>query len=182
MVAVAGVSKKVVSAIANTCAWKRVRKITEALSGPTERVIIGALGAGLMVAGLTAQWHALPRLIVLLVGLALLAFALFHGRSQRTGEVLPPGGGIPLVPPIDYQVNVLRQVIARTSESTPQFDLITLQAVTKNLPRTGTDPIYEPLDPLSCEEGFQVLIDSGELENMNPEQTHSWGPWKIPGS
>jgi 8-oxo-dGTP pyrophosphatase MutT (NUDIX family) len=34
----------------------------------------------------------------------------------------------------------------------------------KNLPRTGTEPLYEPLDALACMQGLGRLVELGELK------------------
>ena len=64
---------------------------------------------------------------------------------------IPPGGGAPAVPPVDYQVAALRQIVAKISETMTEVTFSSLQAMLLNHPRTGTDPVYEPLGPFSCQ-------------------------------
>jgi hypothetical protein len=78
---------------------------------------------------------------------------------------------------VAYQVSALRQVIPRLSETMVEFDLFTLRQVMKNLPRTGTDPIYEPLDATGCSQGLQSLVALGVLTSERPS-----GPWRIVGT
>jgi hypothetical protein len=83
----------------------------------------------------------------------------------------PPGGGIPLHAPVEYQVAALRQVIPRVSEVIPVFSYWEVEETLKNLPRRGTDPAFEPLR--SIDEGLERLVELGELEKVEP------GGWRI---
>ncbi len=113
-------------------------------------------------------------LVVILIG----SFLAYHKERQRRSVNMsdthqPPGGGNTLDAPVKYQVDALRQAIRRISETGPEFDFITLRSVMQNLPRTGTDPIYEPLDAITCQDGLCQLVSDGELEvgsypNGNP--------------
>lgn len=107
------------------------------------------------------------------------SFVAYHRERQRRlslenqpREVPPPGGGVPAVPPIEYQVNALRQVISKLAETLTEFDYTSLDAVLKNHQRTGTDPVYEPLHPPSCQAGLARLVELREIEGA-PWQ------WKI---
>jgi hypothetical protein len=76
--------------------------------------------------------------------------------------------------PVDYQVKALRQVIAKLSETLGEFGYSSLDAVLQNLQRTGTDPVYEPLHAITCQEGLAKLVELGEIEGS------PWS-WRIPG-
>jgi hypothetical protein len=86
---------------------------------------------------------------------------------------IPPGGGAPAIPPVEYQVTALRQIVAKIAETTPEVTFSSLRAVLLNHPRTGTDPVYEPLGPFSCQAGLERLAKLGELEKVA-----DWR-WKI---
>lgn len=75
------------------------------------------------------------------------------------------GGAIPLLPPVDYQVDQLRQAIAQISDSRDDFDHQVLGSVLTNTAATreGRNPIYEPMHELACEEGLKRLVESGEI-------------------
>jgi hypothetical protein len=88
----------------------------------------------------------------------------------------PPGGGQPLHPPLDYQVNALRQVIVRLGVTTDRFGLNGVYNVLQKLQRHGTDPLYEPLSASACREGLARLVELGELEVIGKTEVgpHSW--------
>jgi len=47
-----------------------------------------------------------------------------------------------------------------------EFTFPSLRAVLLNYPRTGTDPVYDPLGPSSCTEGLARLTGLGEIEQL----------------
>jgi hypothetical protein len=57
-----------------------------------------------------------------------------HVSGERTVvvEVAPPGGGIPHIAPVGYQLYALRQVIHKLSETMTSFDYGNLEAVLLN--------------------------------------------------
>ena len=148
----------------------------------TVRRWLDLIGAVLTVASIVAfaatsryilAWVAIGLLLTLVVSLALTA------REEHTARVKaesrthpPPGGGVPLVAPVDYQVAALRQVIARISETTTGFSRSTVDGVLQNLPRSHTDPIYEPLMAGTCQQGLAWLAEHGELVDLG-------GSWII---
>ena len=69
----------------------------------------------------------------------------------------------PSIHTVEYQVAALRQVIAAASNHYPHFVGTRLGEVMKNVPRTGTNPIYEPLHIAACDKGLQVLMEDGTL-------------------
>jgi hypothetical protein len=80
---------------------------------------------------------------------------------------IPPGGGAPAVPPVEYQVAALRQIIAKISETMTEVTFSSLSAMLLNQQRTGTDPVYEPLGPFSCQAGLNRLTELGELKKVD---------------
>jgi hypothetical protein len=129
--------------------------------------------------------HAVPWLIGLLVVLLVLSFAAFH--RERTAritaqsvpalpEVPPPGGGIPFDAPVEYQVNALRQIlpVIRQHEF-PTFGAMELDSLFANMRRTGTNPIYEPLQGVLVLGGLAHLVEIGELR-----QVGSGYQWRFP--
>ncbi len=117
-------------------------------------------------------WLAIAGLLLLAASLAWTAHDE-HRKRIAADEAThrPPGGGIPLLSPVEYQVNALRHVIPRLSEVMDRFGYMELDAVMKNLPRRGVDPVYEPLR--TWEEGLARLVELGELERVNQ------GSWRI---
>jgi hypothetical protein len=95
------------------------------------------------------------------------------GWTPLAGQARP-GGGTPHVPPVGYQVTALRQIIAKISETMTEFTFPSLRAVLLNYPRTGTDPVYDPLGPSSCTEGLARLTGLGEIEQLGED--HHDGP------
>jgi hypothetical protein len=83
-------------------------------------------------------------------------------------EVAPPGGAPPHAATTDYQINALRQIIAKMSETMTEFRFQNLQAMLQNYQRTGTDPVYEPLTPFTCEDGLTRLAELDEIEKVGP--------------
>jgi hypothetical protein len=140
------------------------------------RSIAATLGIGLMLAAVawlgeatTPSWplRLFPALALFAVGVVIVVWA-WRGRPAH----VPPGGGLPMVAPVEYQVRALRQVIARIAETTDGFGRAVLDDVLRNLPRTGTDPIYEPLMAGTCQEGMAWLVEHGELADLG-------GSWII---
>jgi hypothetical protein len=147
------------------------------------RQCFGVVGALMTLVGVITLFghHRLTWLVI--TGLAVLAavFALIaydeHRRRLNAETRLhqPPGGGLPLLAPVEYQVTALRQVIARVTETRDEIDLGTIAEVLKNLPRTGTDTIYEPLGWGGCGPGLAHLVELGELEPIGPgDHAHAW--------
>jgi hypothetical protein len=149
----------------------------------TRRNIAAALGVGLMVGaigacvGLLSTAHSwvlrlTPPVVMLVAG----AFIVAWAWRRRPAAHQPPGGGQPLRPPLDYQVNALRQVIVRLGVTTDRFGLNGVYNVLQKLQRHGTDPLYEPLSPSVCREGLARLVELGELEVIGKTEVgpHSW--------
>jgi hypothetical protein len=119
-------------------------------------------------------WLVITGLAVLLAVFALIAYDEHRRRVQvEARSHQPPGDGLPLVPPVDYQVTALRQLVARVGETQQNFDLGMVGEVLKNLPRTNTDPIYEPMGFWSCASGLKRLVELGELEPLG-DPPHAW--------
>jgi hypothetical protein len=144
-------------------------------------VVVGlALGGVSLVATIRQLHRDLLCAVVAVLTVALAgSFVAYNRERQRRlslekqpREVAPPGGGVPAVPPIEYQVNALRQVIGKLAETLTEFDYTSLDAVLKNYQRTGTDPVYEPLRPFSCQAGLAQLVELREIEGS------PWR-WKI---
>ncbi len=121
-------------------------------------------------------WIVIVALEIALMG----SFVAYRNLRLRTTSLaappvphIPPGGGAPAVPPVDYQVAALRQIVAKMSETMIEVTFSSLQAMLLNHPRTGTDPVYEPLGPFSCQTGLDRLMELGELEKVD-----EWR-WKI---
>lgn len=85
-------------------------------------------------------------------------------QAQQAGT----GGATPLLPPLDYQTDQLRQAVTLIGRSMSEFDFQVLQSVLTNSASTRErrDPIYEPLHPFSCDDGLQTLVDAGEIESL----------------
>jgi outer membrane murein-binding lipoprotein Lpp len=89
-----------------------------------------------------------------------------ESQPART-EVAPPGGATPFVPTVDYQVNALRQVIAKLGQmGHTVFDFPGIESVLTNYQRSDTDPVFEPLSAFSCAEGIGKLLELGEIEAL----------------
>jgi hypothetical protein len=149
--------------------------------GGTVRRWVSLVGLGLTLAGIAAlvaeagrqwAWLAIGGLVLLVVSLGWTARDE-HRRRVAAEEAThqPPGGGLPMYAPAAYQVTALHQVVPRISEAMTEFGLLELQETMKNLPRRGTDPLYEPLSGLSCDEGLAALVEEGMLEAIG---THAW--------
>jgi hypothetical protein len=115
-------------------------------------------------------WVMIAALEIALMG----SFVAYRNLRSRTALLaatsaahLPPGGGAPAIPPVDYQVAALRQIVAKISETMTEVGFSTLQAVLLNHPRSGTDPVYEPLSPFSCRDGLDRLTELGELKQVD---------------
>jgi hypothetical protein len=90
------------------------------------------------------------------------------GTPRR--EVQPPGGGLPFAPPVEYQVNALRQLITKFEEmGLEYFNYKFIDSMIKNYQREGTDPVYEPLHPASLDEGIRRLVELNEIEALDQE-------------
>ena len=118
-------------------------------------------------------------IVALEIGL-MASFVAYRKLKLRTTSLAatavphtPSWGGAPAVPPVDYQVAALRQIVAKISETMPEVTFSNLRAVLLNQPRMGTDPVYEPLGPFSCRAGLERLTELGELEKVD-----EWR-WKI---
>ncbi len=74
----------------------------------------------------------------------------------------------PMMPPVPYQVQQLRQVIRKVSETTDQIDGSVLRSLLANMARTDVDPAYEPLHAVSVQEGLAKLAEQGVLEHTGP--------------
>ena len=74
-------------------------------------------------------------------------------------------------PPLDYQLTALRQVILRAGQTATRLDTVTLADMLNKLPRTDTDPTYEPLTVPACRQGLEELVAHGELEVLSG---YSW--------
>jgi hypothetical protein len=112
-------------------------------------------------------WLAIAALALLALSFALTAREEHNRRvAGEAHPHQPPGGGDPIISPVDYQVAALRQVLARISETTLSLDWRTLDGVLQNLPRSGADPLYEPLRVSRCAEGIAQLVALGELVEL----------------
>lgn len=111
---------------------------------------------------------ALIPLLLFAAGLLLLVVPVKRPAHQ------PPGGGIPLAAPLDYELDALRQVVAALRKTnTREFDFMTLREVLRKLPRKRINPLYEPLDYVMVS-ALNEMVRSGELERT------AKGKWKIP--
>jgi hypothetical protein len=146
------------------------------LGGVAQRWL-ALVGAASTVAGIVAlaleagrnwAWLAIGGLLLLVVSTGWTARDEHRRRvAAEAATHQPPGGGIPMRPSVEYQVVALRQVIKRLSEVMNEFGYFELSETLKNLPRRGTDPVYEPLSGLSCGEGLAALVEAGELEALH---------------
>jgi len=75
--------------------------------------------------------------------------------------------GKPFEAPVRYQVRQLRQAVAKVAEVTDEIDFRILEAALSKHPRTGVDPMYEPLHPYLLDEGLAQLVIDGTLEPVN---------------
>jgi hypothetical protein len=133
---------------------------------------LAGIGTLVSKAGRDWAWLVLVGLALLVVSLGWTArdeHKLRVGAEEATHQ--PPGGGVPMYAPVEYQVSALRQVIKRLSEGMDEFGFFELTETLKNLPRRGADPVYEPLSGLSCDEGLARLVELGELESLG---SNSW--------
>jgi len=143
-------------------------------------------GAALVVLSLYALVHQSRRHLGWLVAAAcvlllIASFVAYHKeRGRRLGATsaphTPPGGGVPLYPPVEYQVEALRQCVRAFRDAGPnfaEFGRSELHSMFQNLPRTGTNPVYEPMHGVSTTEGLARLVELGELVVVKP------GTWKI---
>jgi hypothetical protein len=112
-------------------------------------VVVGLVLGGVALVQTIKQLHRyLAWVLVAALGVALVdSFLAYHRERQRriaaqtspqVREVPPPGGGIPYVAPVDYQVRALRQIIAKLSDIVTDFDYTGLDAILKNYQRSGT--------------------------------------------
>jgi hypothetical protein len=123
-------------------------------------------------AGRNWAWLAIAGLLLLVLSVGWTARDEHQRRVVAEGaKHQPPGGGIPLHAPTEYQVNALRQVLPRLAEAMDTFGFWELNETLKNLPRSNVDPVYEPLS--YCDEGLARLVELGELEAPQP------GSWRI---
>ena len=98
--------------------------------------------------------------------------------ENRAHEVMPPGHPVAWMAPLEYQEDAVRQCVAKMRESnTPQFALTDLDVMLAKLQRQRTDPVYEPLSGLSCEDGLAKLVERGELRSLREDPRY--GPWEI---
>ncbi len=148
--------------------------------------LVGALATAVSVVGFAVSewrwwaWIAIGGLALLVISLAwtlrdTLGALKRAETSLATTPHRPPGGGTPLVPPVEYQVDALRHAVASISKSQLTFDIRELSEVMKNLPRTGTNPVYEPLGTVMCTGGIAMLVGLGELRSLRS----LGGPWEI---
>ncbi len=68
---------------------------------------------------------------------------------------------------------MLRQVLKEIAATGSEVDYSTLDSVLRNMSRSGTNPIYEPLHPFTCQEGLAHLVKRGDLV-----PTGNWR-WRI---
>lgn len=143
-------------------------------------VVVGVFLGGEGLALFIVQLHRfIPWVITAALAVALTGSLLAYHRlriaalTATAARHTPPGGGTPHQPPLDYQVTALRQVIPKISETMTDVTFLSLQAILLNHPRAGTDPIYEPLHPISCQAGLARLTELGELQQLD-----NWH-WKI---
>ena len=118
-------------------------------------------------------WILVAALAIALTGSLLAYHRLRLVELSETARHTPPGGGVPHIPPVDYQVTALRQIIAKINETMTEVTYSSLQAMLLNHPRIGTDPVYEPLHPFSCEAGLSRLTEQRQIEKLG-----HWR-WKI---
>jgi len=138
-------------------------------------VLLTLAGIGALVSEAGRQWAWLA-----IGGLALLVVSLgWTARDEHQHRVAaedlphrPPGDGIPLYAPVDYQVNALRQVLPRVAETISPFGYWEVEETLKNMPRRGVDPVYEPLR--TVDEGLKRMVELGELETVG-----KGGRWRF---
>jgi len=147
------------------------------LGGAVQRwIALVSLGATILGVVTFAVTEHLPWAWLAIGSLALLVLSAgWTVRDEHQRRIAaedaphqPPGDGIPLHAPVDYQVAALRQAIPRLAETMEDFGEWELEEVLKNLPRRHVDPIYEPLR--SCGEGLARLAELGEIEAAE----HGW--------
>jgi hypothetical protein len=148
------------------------------LGGVAQRwlALVGAVSTLAGIVALAAEaghnwaWLAIGGLLLLVLSVGWTARDE-HALRLRAEKVThqPPGGGIPLHAPTEYQVDALRQVVPRLAEAMDTFGFWELNETLKNLPRRNVDPVYEPLS--YCDEGLARLVELGELESLG---SNSW--------
>jgi hypothetical protein len=152
------------------------------LLGGTVRRWIALVSFAATVAGIVgfAATEHLKWAWFAIVGLALLvasfAWTAYDERQKRLVAEdrphIPPGDGVPLYSPVEYQVKALRQAIPKLAEAgLTTFGEWEVEETLKNLPRRGVDPVYEPLR--SVDAGLARLAELGELEKTQN------GAWRI---
>jgi len=144
------------------------------LEGTVQRwvALVGLVGTAIGVVTFAVTEH-LPWAWLALAGMLLLAASFAWTASDEYKKRLaaertthqPPGGGVPLSAPVEYQANALRQIIVRMAESMDQFGRYELDQTLRNLPRRGVDPAYEPLR--EYDGGLARLVELGELEALH---------------
>jgi hypothetical protein len=117
-------------------------------------------------------WLAIGGLALLVVSSAWTAHDEHRRRvALESTPHQPPGDGVPLHAPTEYQVKALRQVVPRVAETINPFGYWELEETLKNMPRHGVDPVYEPLR--SVDEGLERMVELGELEKTERG-------WRLP--
>jgi hypothetical protein len=117
-------------------------------------VAAASFGLGLYVLGAVAYGWPLP--------------------ARPSAVSIPVAGTIPLLAPTEYQVRALRQVVRKVAETTLELHYGLLDAVLKSHPRDGVDPVYEPLQAMTCDEGLAELVRLGELETMPGDRLYHY--------
>lgn len=131
--------------------------------------------------------HFILWIFIAALDIALVASFVAYRRLKLTASLagatarhIPPGGGVPAIPPVEYQVAALRQIVAKIGETMPEVTFPSLREVLLNHPRIGTDPVYEPLGPFACQVGLDRLAELGELEKLADWRWKIVRPAQIP--
>jgi len=136
---------------------------------------IAGIAALASEAGREWAWLAIGGLALLVVSLAWTARDEYRRRvAAETATHQPPGGGLPVSPPVEYQVDALRQVIPRMAGAgLSEFGYWELREVFKNLPAAGhRSPVRA--DHRIRHEGLARLVELGQLEASGN------GRWRVP--
>lgn len=135
--------------------------------GGVERTIIGGFSAVVFGFGLTlCLTGSIP---IIVFGAALAFAALLIGFSLITGHIFPRLGpsssgsmeGVPLVAPLSYQVDQVRQAIPDYHGI--DIDTYIFWQTFQKTTRKRKNSLYEPLSGASLGAALEYLVSTGEL-------------------
>jgi hypothetical protein len=106
-------------------------------------------------------------------------YEYFTGRKilfnrRKRSHLRHPRKVKPVIPPLDYQVNALNQILGTWPDVTHRRD-ITLEELGRTLPimdRDGINPIFEPLTLQSVSAGIEELCRRGIIKQVKDGRIH----------